>query len=257
MKIGVQLTSLQQPIKKALHTAGDLGADAVEIDARAQMRPGNLTQSGVRQLRKMLVDRNLTVCAIGFRTRRGYNVADGLDRRVEATKDAMRMAYELGANVVVNQVGRVPADQSGPDWDLLVQVLSDLGKFGQHVGAVLAAETGSEDAAALAALVEALPPGCLGINLDPANLIVNGFSASEAVRLLGPYTLHVHANDGVRDLARGRGVQTPLGRGSADFPELIGTLEESEYRGYFTVERELSSNPIGEVGQAIEYLRNL
>ena len=79
----------------------DLGADGVEIDARSHIRPSELTQTGRRQLRKLLDDRNLRVCAISFRTRHGYNVRENLGRRVDATKDAMRMAYEVGANVVI------------------------------------------------------------------------------------------------------------------------------------------------------------
>jgi sugar phosphate isomerase/epimerase len=69
--------------------------------------------------------------------------------------------------------------------------------------------------------------------------------------------LHVHAKDGVRDLAQGRGVEVPLGRGSVDFPSLLGALEEKGYRGYFTIERENAEDPQAEVGQAVQYLRNL
>lgn len=257
LKIGVQLASLRQPFKKALHTAGDMGASAVEIDARNQVKPHELSQTGLHQLRKLLTDRNLRVCAIGFRTRSGYDVTDNLTARVDATKEAMRMAYKLGANVVVNQIGRVPSEPSGAAWDSLVEVLTDLGRFGQHIGAVLAAETGTEDATALARLIEALPVGCLAVNLDPGNLIVNGFSASEAVKVLGIHTLHVHAKDGVRDLAQGRGLETQMGRGSVDFPELIGGLEEHDYGGYFTIEREAGDDPVQDVRRAVEYLRSL
>ena len=103
LKIGIQLASLRLPFKKALHMAGDLGADAVEIDARNELKPRDLSQTGMRQMRKLLNDRNLRVCAIGFRTRQGYNVVENLNRRVEATKEAMRMAYQLGTNVVVTR----------------------------------------------------------------------------------------------------------------------------------------------------------
>jgi len=37
----------------------------------------------------------------------------------------------------------------------------------------------------------------------------------------------------------------------------MGLLEEREYRGYFTIERENASDPVLEVGQAVQYLRNL
>ncbi|MEX0820329.1 MAG: sugar phosphate isomerase/epimerase family protein [Pirellulaceae bacterium] len=257
LKVGIQLASLQLPFKKALHTAAELGANGVEIDARNDLKPQELSHTGLRQLRKTLDDRNLRVCAVGFQTRRGYNVLDDLDRRVEATKEAMQFAYDLGASVVINQVGRIPDEPVGPEWDLLVQVLTDIGRFGQRVGATLAVETGSEDAAKLRQLLDALPAGSIGVNLDPGNLIVNGFSASEAAKRLGEHVIHVHAKDGVRDLAQGRGLETQLGRGAADFPEILAILEEHEYRGYFTIERKHAQDPVLEVGQAVQYLRRL
>jgi sugar phosphate isomerase/epimerase len=257
VKIGIQLASLRLPFKKALHTAGELGAAAVEIDARNEVNVRQLGQTGVRELRKMLTDRNLRVCAVTFRTQRGYNVTDGLDRRIAATKEALKFAYEIGSSVVVNHIGRVPKESQGPEWDMLVEVLADIGKFGQHVGAWLAAETGTEDGADLARLIAALPAGSLGVNFDPANLVVNGFSVAAALESLGPHVMHVHAKDGVRDVAQGRGMEVPLGRGSVDFAEVIGSLEEQDYRGFYTIEREKSSDPVFEIGQAVKYLRNL
>ncbi len=256
IKVGIQLTSLNQPFKKALHTAARLGAQGVEISARHHIRPGELSRTAIRQIRKMLDDLNMRICAVSFRTRRGYQVAEDLDQRIEATKRAMTMAYELGAPVVVNQVGRVPDDE-GPDWDRLVQSLEDLGRYGQHVGAVLAAETGTESGENLAKLLETVENGMIAVNFDPGNLIINDFSPSESLKALGKYVMHVHAKDGVRDLAQGRGIEVPLGRGSAEFPLLMAQLEEHQYRGYFTIERENSEDPIFEIGQAVQYLRNV
>ena len=257
LKVGIQLASLQLPFKKALHTAAELGAEGIEIDARNELKPQDLSRTGLRQLRKTLDDRNLRVCAVNFQTRRGYNILDDLDRRVEATKQAMQFAYDLGASVVINQVGQIPTEATGPQWDLLLQVLTDLGRYGQQVGAMLAIETGAEDATTLQQLIEALPVGSVGINFDPGNLIVNSFSASEAIKILGREVSHVHIKDAVRDLAQGRGLETQLGRGSVDWPEILATLEEHEYRGYFTIERQGANDPILEVGQAVQYLRSL
>lgn len=257
LMIGIQLASLRQPFKKALLTAAQLGANAVEIDARNQLRPSELTQTGVRQLRKMLEDLGLRVCAIAFSTRRGYSDPDDLDRRVEATKDAMSMAYKLGAPCVINQIGQVPGEAEGPEWETLCQVLSDLGNYGQRAGAFFAAETGTEDGETLDRLLNQLPEGSIGVNFDPGNLIINGFSASAAISVLGRRVMHVHAKDAVRDLAQGRGIETPLGRGSVDFQELIGVLENHGYRGAFTIERQNSTDPVDEIGHAVRYLRSL
>jgi len=257
LKIGIQLRSLQLPFARALEKARELGAWAVEIDARGEIQPQGLSQTGLRQVRKMLDDLELRVCAVGYRTRRGYHVADDLDRRVAATKAAMKFAHDLGANVVINQVGRVPDQSDSPEWQRLISVLTDLGNYGDRVGAFIAAETGSESGPDLARLLAAVPPGSTGVNLDPGNLVINGFSVAEAIEALGPSILHVHAKDGVRDLAQGRGVEVPLGRGTVDFPALLGALEELGYRGCFTVERERSDDPVFEVGQAVKYLTSL
>jgi sugar phosphate isomerase/epimerase len=170
---------------------------------------------------------------------------------------AQRLAYQLRAPVVVNQVGNVPNQASGPQWDLLVDSLSELGRHGQRVGALLAAETGTEEGAELRRLLEAIAGQGVVADLNPGRLIVNGFSPREACEQLGPYIAHVHACDGVRDLARGRGVEVELGRGAAEFPELLGILEHHQYRGFLTVERDGGSDPERDMQEAIEYLRQL
>lgn len=257
LKIGVHLPSFRVPLEKAIVLAAKSGADAIEIDARRQLRPADLSQTALRQLHKMLSDHRLRMCAVSFRTNRGYDTLQDLDARVAGTKEAMRMAQALGALVVVNHVGRIPAKPEGNEWNLLLQVLTDLGRHGQRIGAMLAAQTGHSGGADLARLIAALPEGSIGVDLDPGQLIVNGFSATEAVELLGPHIMHVHATDGVHDLARGRGLEVPLGRGSVDYPALLGALEERGYRGYFTIQRDTAENPELEIDQAVQYLRSL
>lgn len=257
-KIGVQAAGLQVPLKVALPRLAEKGVTAVELDARGEFRPQQISQTGLRQIRKWLDDYNMKVCAVGFRTRRGYDVEDDLDRRIEATKQAMQFAYALGANVVVNQVGRIfPEQTDQPAWQRLCESLTDLGRFSQRAGAWLAMETGTESGADMAKLIEALPAGSVMVDLNPGNLIVNGFSPLESVQMLGPHIAHVHAKDGVRDLARGRGLEVPLGRGTTDFAELLGTLEEFNYRGYLTVAPIGETNRIEEALLAIEYLKNI
>lgn len=257
VKVAIQLASLGLPFKRSLQTAHTLGASAVEIDARGEIKPQELSETGLRELRRMLDELGLKVSAVGFQTRRGYDAAQDVERRVAATKAAMKFAHDLRAPVVVNQIGRVPAEPKGPAWEQLLQVLGDLSLYGQHVGVLLAAQTGTESGEDLARLLGALPPQGVGVDLDPGNLIINGFSPLEAVQSLGASIVHVHARDGVRDLARGRGLETPLGRGSADFPALLGALEEHGYRGYFTIARDRSEDPLGEISAAVKYLKSM
>jgi sugar phosphate isomerase/epimerase len=257
IRLGIELASLKLPFKKGLLTAKELGAEAVEIDLRNELRPEDLSQTGVRHVRKVLDDLNLRISAVAFRTRRGYAVLDELDARIDATKRAMRTAYELGTNVVINHIGCVPPESDAAAMSTLVEALSDLGRHAQRVGAMLAAETGTESGEALAALIARLPPGSLGVDLNPANLILQGHAPRRAAEALAEHVLHIHATDATRDLALARGVEVPLGQGNAEFPELLGVLEEHQYRGYITVARHDTDNPVADVRQALQFLRNL
>ncbi len=257
IKVGVQLASLRLPFKKALLTAAQMGAEAVEIDLRNELKPEQLSRTGIRHVRKLLDDLNLRVSCASFRTRRGYDVADDLDRRIEATKEALKTAYELGTTVVVNHIGRVPPEGENGSFDTMRQALADIGRSGQRLGATLAAETGTESGGELLRLIRALPEGALGVDLNPANLILHNQSPRDAARALAEHVLHLHANDATRDLAQRRNLEVPLGRGTADLPELLAILEEHHYRGYITIERRQSDNPVFEISQGVQYLRNL
>lgn len=257
LKIGIRLASLGLPFRPALARAAALGAEAVELDAERDIRPAELSPSAIREIRKLLEDHRLRVCAVRCPTRSGYDVSDGLDRRVEATKQAMTVAYKLGASIVTNYVGHIPEAEQDARWGALVDVLADLGSHGQRVGATFCARTGAEQGELLARLIQTLPAGALGVDFDPAALIVNGHSPREALTVLAPYVLHARARDAVRDISQGRGLDTPLGEGAADFPTLLGLLEQHQYRGCLTVEWEPSREAEVQIRAAVSYLRSL
>lgn len=256
LKISVALAGVPLPLRKALHTAAELGAGGVEIDARGEITP-QLPRTGVREVRKMLEDLRLGVSAVRFRTRRGYAVTADLDARVAATKAAMKLAHDLGASLVTNHLGRIPSDPESPEWRLLVEVLSDLGEHGHRVGAFLAAEAGAAGVDPLARLLAGLPEGTIAVDLNPGSLLENGFSPLEAAAAFGPAIRLVHATD-ARGGSPGRlGESAPLGQGEVDFPALLGVLQEHDYRGWFTVAPASSGDPREEIARAIRYLRSM
>jgi sugar phosphate isomerase/epimerase len=52
-------------------------------------------------------------------------------------------------------------------------------------------------------------------------------------------------------------LEVPLGRGTVDFPALLGALEDHQYRGFFTIAREDSDHTEFEIGEAVKYLNSL
>ena len=259
IKPAIHLASLRRPLRDALVLAQRMGASAVELDGRGEpfQMPGGFGETAQRQFRKLLEDLGIKVAAVAFQTRRGYDVADSLDRRIAATKEAMTLAYGLGALVVTNSVGRVSDDESDPGWDRMREALIDIGRHADRCGARLAARTGSEPIERLHKLIQSLPDGTLGVDLDPAGLILNAHPVGEALLPILPNVLHVRGRDAVRDLAVGRGVEVSLGRGVADFPWMIGTLQQYGYCGYITIERREGSDPAHEMGDALAFLRTL
>ena len=265
-------------LQRGLQVAARLGVSAVEICARTIIRPSELSDTGLRQLRKMLDDLNLRVASVRFQTRRGYDNPQDLEQRIEATKQAMLLAYRVGAPVVVNQIGRIPeipqqqasaqkgssnsADAISPEqerWNALQSVLDDLGRYGAKVGAFLAAETGAEPGERLAQLLDLSDEAYIAAALNPGQLIINRHQVPAAVKALRDRIQVVAAVDGVLDLAAGRGVSVPVGEGVADFPLLIGMLEDVQYRGYFVVGRPdaPADQSLQEMHQSVEYLKGL
>ncbi len=255
-KIAVQTRCFGQSLKKALHTAARLECNGVQFDARGELLPAELSETGLRQLRKMLSDLNLRVGSVAFPTRRGYSNPVDLEPRLEATRAAMRMASELGARLLIVNLGPLPAEANSSERTTLVDALQSLATFGNRVGVSLVAQS-TESPQALVDFLSTLPEGTLGVDLHPARLIAGGESPSDFVSIAGKYLAHVHAVDGVYDLASRSGVEVELGRGSADFPELLGRMEEFGYRDWLTVERRASTRPVEDIGNAVKYLRSL
>ncbi len=256
LRIAVQTRSLAQPLRQALHTARALGADGVQIDAREELRPQDLSDTGARELRKMLDDLNLRVGSATFASRRGYAAAEDLDRRLAATIDAMRLASRLEARALVLAVGPLP-DASAAERGTLVEALTALAGQSSRWGVQLALQCPDAHPDDLAALIAQLPAGLVGVDLSPADIIRSGGRSREFVAALGPHVTHVYANDAVRGGGAAGAIDAPLGRGTADVPELLAALEEFDYRGWATVERRNSPRPVEECGDAIAYLRAL
>lgn len=256
-RLSVPTRALARDLRTALHRARDLGFRGVELDARGGLDPAAVTQTGLRQIRKWLGDEGLTVSAVSFRTRGGYGDAERLEGRIAATKSALTLAHGLGAGVVLNHVGEIPAESSGPVWHLLVDVLADLGRWSQQVGATLCVEAGRAGPADLLRLFAALPEGALTCDIVTGALVVHGHDPVAAVEALAVHVARVHATDAVAGAFAGRGRAVILGTGQVDFPAVFATLEERGYRGWIGLEPVEDRSASAELAAAAEFLRVL
>jgi sugar phosphate isomerase/epimerase len=255
--LGVRLESLGLPFRPALEQAARLGAAGVQFDAVGDLSPDALSQSGRKSLLALLRTLNLQLTAIGCPLRHTLDVAENQQPRLEHVRKVMTLAYELGPHLVVLTAGQVPEKEDTPDARRLRESLTDLHRHGDRVGTTLALETGLESGPALAAYLATFDTGCLGANLDPANLLLRGFDPLEAVAALRERIALIHARDcrkgGVSRAAR----EVPLGAGDIDWLALVEALREAEYRGWLVVEREEGNNRLADVTAGVAFLRRL
>jgi len=100
----------------------------------------------------------------------------------------------------------------------------------------------------------------LGINLDPANLLMYGnANPLDALDMFGRFVRGVHAKDGEYPTDGYKlGPEKALGEGRVNFPLLIPKLKSFGYAGSLTIEREISGpQQIVDIKRAIEVLTPL
>src|SRR4051794_36751151 len=109
IKPGIYLKSLGLPFRRSLAAAQKLGVTAIELEATGELLPQNLTQTGRREITHLLRSHDLTVSAIVCPLRRGLDVPEDLEPRMEQIRQTMSLAFDLGPRLVVIQPGRIPA----------------------------------------------------------------------------------------------------------------------------------------------------
>jgi sugar phosphate isomerase/epimerase len=179
-----------------------------------------------------------------------------LDARVEAIKQAMEFAASLKCRVLNVRLGNIPSDEASEDRSRLLGVLNDLSRFGNHVGATLAATPSRESPDTLAQLVSQVTQGPLGVNFDAPMFLSAGSDPREVLQILHQLIVHVQVRDAVRE-AEGPAREVQLGRGEVEWDALLALLDESGYRGWLTVDRTEGSDKRNDAARAIEYLRRI
>jgi sugar phosphate isomerase/epimerase len=257
MKIGVRLESLALPLRRALESAAKLGVPGVQLDAVADLAPDALSQTGRRAFRNLLRSHNLELTALGCPMRRGLDVAENLEARIGHVRKVLALSADLGPRRVIVEAGRIPDDDKAAAFTLLSESLLALGHHSDRIGAVLALETGQEPAETMARFLGRFDTGGLGANFDPANLLIHGFDPYAAAPALGKRLVHTHAKDARQASASRSAAEVPLGHGDIDWLRLLGLLEEVEYDGWLTVERESGERKLADVTEGVGFLRRL
>jgi sugar phosphate isomerase/epimerase len=119
-------------------------------------------------------------------------------------------------------------------------------------------ETGQESAGELGDFLEKLHHPALGVNFDPANMILYGRgNPVEAVGILGPWIKHVHIKDAIQTQTPGTwGSEAVWGKGEVDADKFLRALKGAGFAGALAVEREGGDDRLGDIKTAVNLLSN-
>ena len=274
--IGVIIDSFRTDITTAVKKAASVGAQGLQVYAtRGEMSPENMTASKIADFKKLVADNGLVISALcGDLGGGGFSFADRNPEKIEKSKRIIDLAKELDTNVVTTHIGVVPEDKNHDRYKVMQEACFELSRYADSIGAHFAIETGPETSAVLKEFLDSLGSTGVGVNLDPANLVmVTGDDPVGAVYNLQRYIVHTHAIDGKQIFFKDPEIvyglkkdviitedsflEVPLGEGSVKWVEYLNALEDIGYKGFLTIEREVGDDPEKDIRAAVEFLKNL
>ena len=270
MPIGV-FTSVGAGLGAAIEKVLGLGVTTVQIHAPG---PDGRTEARARQINRSFEDAGVKITAVfcGYpgesyatipivRDTVGLVPPATRAERIQQTKDIADFASWLGAPAIGVHVGFVSEEWESPEFAEAVDVVGEVTDYCAGLGLTMNLETGQETAGTLLHMLESLNRDNLGVNFDPANMILYGSGEPlEALRQVGAHLKSCHCKDAVWSDRPGKewGEEVPLGQGDVNIEQFVATLDELGYAGPLTIEREISGDQqLVDIKAAIEFLNQV
>lgn len=176
----------------------------------------------------------------------GLVPADYRVDRLHMLMEGSDFAKKLGVCALATHVGYLPETPADPKYREVLSACITITEYCNQNGQTFLFETGQETPVTLKRMLQDIEkelPGCrVGINLDPANLIMYGkANPVDALEVFGEYVRGVHGKDGCYPTdGYHLGEEVRLGDGRVNYPVFIRRLREVGYDGDITIEREIS-----------------
>ncbi|MCF7817523.1 MAG: sugar phosphate isomerase/epimerase [Kiritimatiellales bacterium] len=180
---------------------------------------------------------------------------DCWERNRDIVLDAIDISSDLGVGLLSFHGGFIDhSDEAG--YRKFCTRMRELADAARLKGVVLLLETGQEVAEDLRCCLEDLNHPAVGVNFDPANMILYGKGDPiAAVRTLAPWIRHVHIKDAVPAAVPGEwGIEVPWGNGDVEHGMFIQTLAEIGFAGALAVEREAGKTRENDIKLAVRRL---
>jgi sugar phosphate isomerase/epimerase len=167
---------------------------------------------------------------------------------------AASIAKNMGLKLVTFHAGFLPPDESHPTFSKMRERLDTVADIFMVQNILLGLETGQETAQELAKLLHALNHPNIGVNFDPANMLMyDKGDPVKALHVLAPWIRQVHIKDARRTKVPGTwGEEVPVGSGEVDWRGFFSTFKHVIFNVNLVVEREFGDNRVADIRKARE-----
>lgn len=171
----------------------------------------------------------------------------------------IQVAKALQVKYLSFHAGFLPEEPSDPGYEKLVGRMVKIADAFAAEGIDVGLETGQEDAHTLRRFLEGLGRKNVGVNFDPANMILYGKgNPVEAAEVLLPWIRQVHVKDAVAARTPGEwGTEVTVGTGQVDWRAFFGVLNAGGFEGPLSIEREAGEDRVGDIRIASEVVRKM
>lgn len=281
-KIGAMMDSFRCDRFDAIKKAAAIGVKGLQMYGT---KPESVSEEGRRELKNAMDASGLVFSAICGDLGCGFWKPEKNRELIDRSKRIIDFALDMGTNIVTTHIGVVPEDENHERYKIMQEACSELAEYAHSMNAHFAVETGPEKSETLAKFLDSLGSDGVGVNLDPANLVmIIGEDPANAVYNLKKYIVHTHAKDGVmhrktnpeyiygilpypkapeikqpEEKTQNTRIydEVPLGEGQVNWKTYLAALDDIGYHGFLTIEREVGDNPEADIRTAYNYLNNM
>ena len=178
------------------------------------------------------------------------------EQNVKNISACAAIAKKMGLKLVTFHAGFLPPDESHPTFGKMLQRLDVVADIFMVQNILLGLETGQETAPELAGLLHKLNHPNIGVNFDPANMIMyDQGDPVKALHILAPWIRQVHIKDARRTKVPGAwGPEVPVGTGEVDWRGFFSTFKHVVFNVNLAIEREYGHNRIADIRAAREVM---
>jgi sugar phosphate isomerase/epimerase len=216
-----------------------------------------LAEAGVRVVSAMFMTVGEDYSTMEAIRRTGGVVPDATwDATWSNVQQMVPIARKLGVGLVTMHAGFLPHDPGDPTYGKLSGRLGQIADLCAAAGLKLGLETGQEDADTLVSFLRRLNRPNVGVNFDPANMILyDKGDPIEALRKLSKYVLQCHIKDATRTAVPGEwGAEVAVGTGEVDWPAFFDVLKRIDFTGDLAIEREAGEQRVADIITAKQHV---